>query len=52
MRVNREALAAEARGRFDLDPGRSTVLIVGGSQGALHLNRADRGRLRAPGGPG
>jgi UDP-N-acetylglucosamine--N-acetylmuramyl-(pentapeptide) pyrophosphoryl-undecaprenol N-acetylglucosamine transferase len=43
VRVNREALAAEARSRFDLDPGRSTVLIVGGSQGALHLNQATVG---------
>ena len=35
--------STEARRRFDLDPGRSTVVIVGGSQGALHLDQATVG---------
>ena len=51
VRVNREALAAEARSRFDLDPGRSTVVIVGGP-GRAAPGPGDRGRLRAPGGQG
>lgn len=31
---------AEARRRFDLDPGGTVVLVVGGSQGAVPINRA------------
>jgi UDP-N-acetylglucosamine--N-acetylmuramyl-(pentapeptide) pyrophosphoryl-undecaprenol N-acetylglucosamine transferase len=38
--ANRPALAEEARHRFDLEAGRSTVVVFGGSQGALHLDRA------------
>src|SRR5262249_6284459 len=38
--ANRPALAREAFRRFDLDPERSTVVVFGGSQGALHLDRA------------
>jgi UDP-N-acetylglucosamine--N-acetylmuramyl-(pentapeptide) pyrophosphoryl-undecaprenol N-acetylglucosamine transferase len=35
----REALAAEARTVFDLEPGRTTVCVFGGSQGARQLDR-------------
>jgi UDP-N-acetylglucosamine--N-acetylmuramyl-(pentapeptide) pyrophosphoryl-undecaprenol N-acetylglucosamine transferase len=35
----RASLAAEASEAFDLDPARRTVLVFGGSQGALHLNQ-------------
>jgi UDP-N-acetylglucosamine--N-acetylmuramyl-(pentapeptide) pyrophosphoryl-undecaprenol N-acetylglucosamine transferase len=35
----REELAAEARRTWDLEPGRTTVLVTGGSQGALHVDR-------------
>jgi UDP-N-acetylglucosamine--N-acetylmuramyl-(pentapeptide) pyrophosphoryl-undecaprenol N-acetylglucosamine transferase len=37
---NRQALSTEALHRFDLDGDRSTVVVFGGSQGALHLDRA------------
>jgi UDP-N-acetylglucosamine--N-acetylmuramyl-(pentapeptide) pyrophosphoryl-undecaprenol N-acetylglucosamine transferase len=40
VRGDRERLAKEAIEELDLDPGRRTVLVFGGSQGALHLNRA------------
>lgn len=45
----RERLAAEAMAAFGLDPSRQTVLVFGGSQGALHLNEAvaDAARLLA-----
>ncbi len=51
----REELAAEARRELELDEARRTVVVFGGSQGALHLNRslvgatrilADRGDLQ------
>jgi UDP-N-acetylglucosamine--N-acetylmuramyl-(pentapeptide) pyrophosphoryl-undecaprenol N-acetylglucosamine transferase len=35
----REELAAEASRTWDLEPGRTTVLVTGGSQGALHVDR-------------
>jgi UDP-N-acetylglucosamine--N-acetylmuramyl-(pentapeptide) pyrophosphoryl-undecaprenol N-acetylglucosamine transferase len=38
--ASRPALAKEALHRFDLDGERSTVVVFGGSQGALHLDRA------------
>jgi undecaprenyldiphospho-muramoylpentapeptide beta-N-acetylglucosaminyltransferase len=38
--ANRVGLIEEARRRFDLDPGRATVLVCGGSQGALTVDRA------------
>jgi UDP-N-acetylglucosamine--N-acetylmuramyl-(pentapeptide) pyrophosphoryl-undecaprenol N-acetylglucosamine transferase len=41
----RDALAAEARSAFDLDADRVTVLVVGGSLGALRLDRAIAGAL-------
>jgi UDP-N-acetylglucosamine--N-acetylmuramyl-(pentapeptide) pyrophosphoryl-undecaprenol N-acetylglucosamine transferase len=40
VRADRERLAKEAIEELDLDPDRRTVLVFGGSQGALHLNRA------------
>jgi UDP-N-acetylglucosamine--N-acetylmuramyl-(pentapeptide) pyrophosphoryl-undecaprenol N-acetylglucosamine transferase len=40
VRGDRERLAKEAVQELDLDPDRRTVLVFGGSQGALHLNRA------------
>jgi UDP-N-acetylglucosamine--N-acetylmuramyl-(pentapeptide) pyrophosphoryl-undecaprenol N-acetylglucosamine transferase len=40
---SREVLAKQARAEFDLDEERRTVLITGGSQGALRLNRAAAG---------
>jgi UDP-N-acetylglucosamine--N-acetylmuramyl-(pentapeptide) pyrophosphoryl-undecaprenol N-acetylglucosamine transferase len=48
VRVNedREALRKEALAELDLDPDRRTVLIFGGSQGALHLDRAAVGACR------
>ncbi len=36
--LHRAALAEEAARILDLDPGRRTVLVTGGSQGAQHLN--------------
>ena len=37
---NRDRLAKEAAVELELDPSRRTVVVFGGSQGALHLNRA------------
>jgi UDP-N-acetylglucosamine--N-acetylmuramyl-(pentapeptide) pyrophosphoryl-undecaprenol N-acetylglucosamine transferase len=37
--ARREELAAEARRTWDLEPDRTTVLVTGGSQGALHLDQ-------------
>lgn len=37
--ATRAALAIEAWGALDLDPDRSTVVVFGGSQGALHVDR-------------
>lgn len=37
--ARREALRAEALDALDLEAGRATVLVFGGSLGALHLNR-------------
>lgn len=37
--ARREELAAEARRTWDLEAGRTTVLVTGGSQGALHIDR-------------
>lgn len=36
----RERLAKEAAGELELDPARRTVVVFGGSQGALHVNRS------------
>jgi UDP-N-acetylglucosamine--N-acetylmuramyl-(pentapeptide) pyrophosphoryl-undecaprenol N-acetylglucosamine transferase len=36
----RSELAAEAASELELDPERRTVVVFGGSQGALHVNRA------------
>ena len=40
VRSDRERLAKEAYRTFGFDPARRTVVIFGGSQGALHLDRA------------
>lgn len=42
---HREALAEEARGALDLRSGRTTVLVTGGSQGALHVDRMIAGAI-------
>jgi UDP-N-acetylglucosamine--N-acetylmuramyl-(pentapeptide) pyrophosphoryl-undecaprenol N-acetylglucosamine transferase len=39
----REALAKEGRRELDLEEGRRTVVVFGGSQGALHIDRAAAG---------
>ena len=38
VRMDRDRLRMEARAAFDLREGRTTVLVVGGSQGALRLD--------------
>jgi UDP-N-acetylglucosamine--N-acetylmuramyl-(pentapeptide) pyrophosphoryl-undecaprenol N-acetylglucosamine transferase len=38
--AERDRLAKEAFQELDLDPERRTVVVFGGSQGALHINRA------------
>jgi UDP-N-acetylglucosamine--N-acetylmuramyl-(pentapeptide) pyrophosphoryl-undecaprenol N-acetylglucosamine transferase len=45
--VDRVRLAAEARATFDLEEGRTTVVVFGGSQGALHLDETISGALPA-----
>jgi UDP-N-acetylglucosamine--N-acetylmuramyl-(pentapeptide) pyrophosphoryl-undecaprenol N-acetylglucosamine transferase len=50
--LDREAVRAEARASFGLDPDRPTLLVFGGSQGARSLNAATVGaaaRLTAAG---
>jgi UDP-N-acetylglucosamine--N-acetylmuramyl-(pentapeptide) pyrophosphoryl-undecaprenol N-acetylglucosamine transferase len=42
----RAELAAEARTRFALEDGRTTVLVTGGSLGALHVNRSVAAMVR------
>ena len=44
VRAGRGTLVDEARRSLDLRPGRTTVLVTGGSQGALHLDRIVAGR--------
>jgi UDP-N-acetylglucosamine--N-acetylmuramyl-(pentapeptide) pyrophosphoryl-undecaprenol N-acetylglucosamine transferase len=43
---DREALAKEGREFLELEDGRKTIVIFGGSQGALHLDRAAVGACR------
>ena len=43
--ADRDRLRPEARVEFGLQPGRSTILVTGGSQGALHLDQAVAGAL-------
>jgi UDP-N-acetylglucosamine--N-acetylmuramyl-(pentapeptide) pyrophosphoryl-undecaprenol N-acetylglucosamine transferase len=43
---DRDALAKEAREVLELEEGRGTVVIFGGSQGALHIDRATVGACR------
>jgi UDP-N-acetylglucosamine--N-acetylmuramyl-(pentapeptide) pyrophosphoryl-undecaprenol N-acetylglucosamine transferase len=38
--TDRERLAKEARVELELEEGKRTIVVFGGSQGALHLNRA------------
>lgn len=38
--ARREELSSEARSEFGLEEGRTTILVFGGSQGAVRLNRA------------
>jgi UDP-N-acetylglucosamine--N-acetylmuramyl-(pentapeptide) pyrophosphoryl-undecaprenol N-acetylglucosamine transferase len=45
--LDREALRAEARAFFGLDPDRPTLLVTGGSQGARRLNQAVAGAATA-----
>lgn len=42
---SRDRLRAEALAAFDLDADRTTVLVFGGSQGALHIDQALAGAL-------
>jgi UDP-N-acetylglucosamine:LPS N-acetylglucosamine transferase len=46
--AQREGLRAEARSAFGLEAGRRTVLVVGGSQGGLHLDRSPCRDVAAP----
>jgi UDP-N-acetylglucosamine--N-acetylmuramyl-(pentapeptide) pyrophosphoryl-undecaprenol N-acetylglucosamine transferase len=46
VHADREALGKEARDDLDLDERRRTILVFGGSQGALHLDRAAVGACR------
>lgn len=43
--AERDALTAEAREELGLEAGRRTVVVFGGSQGALHLDRAAAGAV-------
>jgi UDP-N-acetylglucosamine--N-acetylmuramyl-(pentapeptide) pyrophosphoryl-undecaprenol N-acetylglucosamine transferase len=43
--AERDVLRKEALGQLELEDGRRTVVVFGGSQGALHLNRAVVGSL-------
>jgi UDP-N-acetylglucosamine--N-acetylmuramyl-(pentapeptide) pyrophosphoryl-undecaprenol N-acetylglucosamine transferase len=45
VQSRREELAAEARRTFDLAEDRLTVLVTGGSQGALQIDRAVAGAI-------
>lgn len=45
VRARRAELAATARQTFGLEEGRTTVVVTGGSLGALHLNRMLAGAL-------
>lgn len=45
--LNREALRAEARAHFGLDPDRPTLLVTGGSLGARAINRGISGSAQA-----
>jgi UDP-N-acetylglucosamine--N-acetylmuramyl-(pentapeptide) pyrophosphoryl-undecaprenol N-acetylglucosamine transferase len=44
--TDRERLAKEARAELELDEGKRTIVVFGGSQGALHVNRAFADALR------
>ena len=44
--ADRDRLAKEARVELELEEGKRTIVVFGGSQGALHLNRAFADALR------
>ncbi len=46
VRENREALRKEAWRDLGLEEGRRTIVVFGGSQGALHVNEAALGAVR------
>ncbi|ANH39149.1 UDP-N-acetylglucosamine--N-acetylmuramyl-(pentapeptide) pyrophosphoryl-undecaprenol N-acetylglucosamine transferase [Nocardioides dokdonensis FR1436] len=50
--LDRDALRAEARAFFGLDPDRPTLVVTGGSQGARRLNQAVSGAVRQLGAAG
>jgi UDP-N-acetylglucosamine--N-acetylmuramyl-(pentapeptide) pyrophosphoryl-undecaprenol N-acetylglucosamine transferase len=50
--LDRQALRAEGRAAFGLDPDLPTLVVTGGSQGAWKLNRAVAGAAAALGGAG
>ncbi len=45
--LDRPALREQARGTFGLDPGRPTLLVTGGSQGARRINQSVAGAHEA-----
>ncbi|NUR28460.1 MAG: UDP-N-acetylglucosamine--N-acetylmuramyl-(pentapeptide) pyrophosphoryl-undecaprenol N-acetylglucosamine transferase, partial [Catenulispora sp.] len=45
--LDREAVRAQARAAFGLDPERPTLLVTGGSQGARRLNETMQASVRA-----
>lgn len=49
--LERDVLAGEAREELGLEGGRRTVVVFGGSQGALHLDRAATGAVPLLGEP-
>ena len=49
--ARRAALAEEARAALDLDAERRTVVVIGGSQGAQHLNEVVAGAVAPAGTP-
>jgi UDP-N-acetylmuramate--alanine ligase len=40
VELNRESIRSEALSEFGFEPGRKTLLVMGGSQGAANINRA------------
>jgi UDP-N-acetylglucosamine--N-acetylmuramyl-(pentapeptide) pyrophosphoryl-undecaprenol N-acetylglucosamine transferase len=46
VREDRDTLAKEALAELDLEEGRRTIVIFGGSQGAVHIDRAAVGACR------
>ena len=46
VQADRERLAKEGRAELELEEGRRTVVVFGGSQGALHVNRSIASAIR------